>query len=157
MNDRPYLPVLQDGRQSSAALAIQRGTCRVLLDAGFYPLTEFTLANGRRTDITAIGPKGDIWIVEIKSSIADFRSDNKWPDYTEFCDRFFFAANPDMPLGIFPESSGLIVADQFGGEVIRTVERATLNAARRKAVMVRFARSAAARLQDLADPQTRES
>jgi hypothetical protein len=152
--DRLHQPVLQDGRQSSAALAIQRGTCRLLLETGFHPLTEFTLANGRRTDITAVGPKGGIWIVEIKSGVADFRADKKWPDYTEFCDRFFFAASPDMALGIFPETAGLIVADRFGGEIIRTVEQAVLNAARRKAVMLRFARSAAARLQDLADPNS---
>ncbi len=154
MTGRPPAPVLRDGRQSLAALATRRGSCRLLRDTGFHPLTEFTLANGRRTDITAIGPKGDIWIVEIKSSIADFRSDTKWPDYTEFCDRFFFAASPDLPVGIFPETCGLIVADRFGGEIIRTVEQAALSAARRKAVVLRFARSAAVRLQDLADPQS---
>lgn len=152
MTDRLQQPIPQDGRQSSAALAIQRGTCRLLLETGFHPLTEFTLANGRRADIAAIGPKGGIWIVEIKSSVADFRADKKWPDYTEFCDRFFFATSPDMALEIFPESAGLIVADRFGGEVLRTVEQVVLNAARRKAVMLRFARSAAARLRGLSDP-----
>ncbi len=144
--------VPHDGRQSPAALAIQRGASRLLLETGFHPLAEFTLANGRRADITAIGPTGEIWILEIKSSVADFRTDRKWPEYIEFCDRFFFATSPDMPGTIFPESAGLIVADRFGGEILRTVEQSPLSAARRKAVMLRFARSAAARLQDLADP-----
>lgn len=145
-------PVALDGRQSKAALAIQRGTCRLLLETGFHPLTEFTLANGRRTDITAIGQKGEIWIVEIKSSVADFRSDQKWPDYAGFCDRFFFAASADVPADIFPDEAGLIVADRFGGEIVRMIEGDALNGARRKAVTLRFARAGAARLRGLADP-----
>lgn len=141
-----------DGRQSDAASAIQRGACRLLLDTGYRPLTEFTLASGRRADITAIGRKGEIWIVEVKSCIADFRADAKWPEYMDFCDRFFFATSPDVSRDVFPDDSGLIVADKFGAEIIQQASRDPLSAARRKAVTLRFARTAAARLHGLADP-----
>lgn len=105
-----------------------------------------TLANGRRADVAAIGPAGDVTIVEIKSSVADFRSDQKWPEYRPFCDRFFFAVSHEFPHDLIPDEAGLIIADGFGGAIIREPETEKLAAARRKAVTLRFARLAATRL-----------
>lgn len=143
---------LPDGRQSEAALRICRGVRRHLASHGFASLPEVSLRSGRRADIVAINGRGDIWIVEIKSSIADFRTDTKWPEYQMHCDRFFFATSPDVPLTIFPQEAGLIVADGFGAETLRMPEVRTLAGATRKEVLVRFARAGAFRLQGLDDP-----
>jgi hypothetical protein len=107
-------PGLVDGRQSQAALDIARGTRRLLLSHNLASLPEVSLANGRRADITALSDRGEIWIVEIKSCVDDFRADNKWPEYREFCDRLFFAVAPDFPQQMLPPDTGLIVADRFG-------------------------------------------
>ena len=130
---------------------ICRGTLRLLSQLGYYGVTEMTLANNRRADIAAIGPGGDIWIIEIKSSIADFKSDNKWRDYMDFCDRLSFAVGDDFPQPLIPPEAGLIVADAFYGAVIRDAPEVRLVPARRKAVTLRFARLAAARLAGVAD------
>jgi hypothetical protein len=126
--------------------AILSGLQRVLEDQGFYALSEFTLANGRRADAIAIGPDGDIAIVEVKSGLADYLSDRKWQDYRAYCDRFYFAVDPDFPAERLPVSAGLIVADAFGGVILREAEPARLHPARRRALTLQFARSAAARL-----------
>jgi len=143
----------RDGRQSDTAYATQRGVCRMLRQRGFAALCELPLADGRRADIMALGDKGEIWIIEIKSSPEDFHADHKWPFYAEFCDRLYFAIPPFMERSIIPHAAGLIVADSFGAEVLRDGAMAPLAAARRKAVMLRFARAAAFRLHGLADPQ----
>ena len=141
-----------DGRQSEAALDIARGGCRLLIAHGLAPLPEFTLANGRRADLIALGHNGVLWIVEIKSSLADFRADQKWPEYREFCDRLFFAVARDFPVAVLPDDAGLILADRYGGEIVRPAPEFKLAPARRKAVIGRFARVAALRLRALADP-----
>ena len=143
---------LADRRQSEAAAAIQRGTRRLLATLGYSTLPEFTLATGRRADIVALSSSGEIWIVEVKSSVADFRSDGKWSEYEAFCDRFLFAVAPHFPAEILPESAGLILADAFGAELMRPALETTLSAARRKAMTLLIARSAAVRLHGLADP-----
>jgi hypothetical protein len=143
-----------DGRQSDTALMIQRGVCRLLRDLGFAVLTEFTLASGRRADVTAVKPDGTLWIVEIKSSPEDFYADGKWPEYRDYCDQFFFAVSPLMDQSIMPVDAGLMVADGYGAEVMRQEEPHALMAARRKAVMLQFARVAAQRLHSLWDPIT---
>lgn len=153
MDETSHLP--RDGRQSDRALQIQRGICRALRDLGFAPVTEFPLVTGRRMDVLAIGPKSEIWAVEIKSSVADFRADAKWPDYLDWCDRLYFAIPQDVPAEILPETAGLAVADQHGAEFLRHPQDRPLAAARRKAVMLRFARAAAMRLHQLADPGLR--
>ena len=135
-----------------AATAILRGVQRLLRSHGFESIAEAGLANGRRADAIAIGPSGDVWIVEIKSSIADFRSDNKWPEYRDYCDRLFFAVAPDFPTGILPPDTGLMLADRYGGEIIRDAPEIRLSAARRKAVTLAFARVAAARLASAIEP-----
>ena len=103
-----------DGRQSQTALAVARGTARLLISLGFCCVSELPLASGRRADLVALGRDGEIWIVEIKSSVADFRADQKWMDYRMHCDRLFFATTTEVPCEIFPPDTGLIVADAFG-------------------------------------------
>lgn len=145
------LPV--DGRQSAAALDIARGTCRLLALMGLRAVPEVVLANGRRADLVAIGEKGETVIVEIKSSLEDFRADAKWPDYRAFCDRLYFAVGIDFPREVLPETVGIVVADRYGGEVVREAPEHPLAGARRKALLLRFARIAAGRLMTLADPE----
>lgn len=143
---------LEDGRQSAQALAIQRGTMRHLRRLGLAVVPELTLASGRRADLVGLTPQGEIWIVEIKSSLADFRSDMKWPDYRSFCDRLFFASSSNVPMDIFPEDAGFVLADDYGAEIIRDAPIEKMAAARRKAVTIRFAQAAAHRLHKILDP-----
>ena len=142
-----------DGRQSPTALAVGRGTQRLLLALGLSCVCELPLGSGRRADLVGIGHNGDIWIVEIKSSIADFRVDQKWPDYRLHCDRLLFATASHVPLDIFPADAGLIVADAYGAELVREAPEHRMHAATRRSMMLCFARAAARRLQALADPQ----
>lgn len=146
-------PLITDGRQSERALRVQRGVMRLM--RATYDLccfTEVTLANNRRADVLGVGPKGEIWIVEIKTSLEDFRVDAKWPEYKHFCDRFFFAKPLELDAGMFPEDEGLIVADGHGAEVIRPASDDPLPAARRKAMMLKLARLGADRIHALLDP-----
>ena len=142
-----------DGRQSPTALAIARGTARHLHALGYCVVSELSLPSGRRADLVALGGGGEIVIVEIKSSVADFRADQKWMDYRLHCDRLFFATVVDVPCEIFPKDTGLIVADAFGAVTICEAPEHRLQAPTRKAMMLRFAHAAALRLQALADPQ----
>jgi hypothetical protein len=141
-----------DGRQSETALAVARGTTRLLHAHGFSVVSELPLASGRRADLVALDGKGEIWIVEIKSSIADFRADQKWMDYRAHCDRLFFATTQQVPCEIFPSDTGLIVADAFGASFVCDAPEHRLAAPTRKSMMLLFARAAALRLQALADP-----
>ena len=145
--------VITDGRQSLRAAEVQRGVGRLFLEMGFATLTELPLSTGRRADIVAVNRTGEIWIVEIKSSVEDFRADHKWPEYWEHCDRLYFAIPHDVPQDIIPRDTGLIVADRYGAEVIRDVAEQRLSAARRKSVILRFGRAGALRLHGLADPE----
>ena len=142
-----------DGRQSQTAAAIARGTARYLHALGYCVVTELPLPSGRRADLVALGGDGEIVIVEIKSSVADFRADQKWTDYRMHCDRLFFATIVDVACEIFPSDAGLIVADAFGASIVAEAPEHRLAAATRKTVMLRFAHAAALRLQALADPQ----
>jgi hypothetical protein len=144
------LPV--DGRQSETALAVARGTARLLHAHGFSVVSELPLPSGRRADLVALDSAGTIWIVEIKSSVADFRADQKWQDYRAHCDRLFFATSLEVPCEIFPPDTGLIVADAFGAEFKCDAPEHKLPAATRKSMMLIFARVAARRLSSLADP-----
>jgi hypothetical protein len=125
--------------------AVTRGAARLLVGLGYAPLAEVTLPNGRRADLMALGPRGDILIVEVKSGIEDFRIDRKWPEYAPFCDGFYFAVAPQFPEGVLPDEPGLLVADGFGGAVVREAPVAPLAPARRKALTLAFARLAAMR------------
>ena len=141
-----------DGRQSPTALRIQRGVRRLFSQMGCVTLPEFSLVNGRRADVIALCGAGRLTIVEIKSSVADFRADRKWPDYRDFCDRFFFAIAEGVPQALIPEGCGLILADGYGAAILREAPEHPLSGPRRKAVTLRFAHSAARVLHALADP-----
>ena len=142
---------LRDGRQSPTALEIRRGVSRLLREHGSALVAEFQLANGRRADLAAIDRSGKFVIIEIKSSVADFRADGKWPDYTGYCDRFYFATHAGVPPEIFPHDEGLILADRFGAEILRDSRTLKLAPARRKAVTLSFAHAAANRLERVLD------
>ncbi len=143
-----------DGRQSDNALLVQRGVGRYLRSLGRSLVFELPLASGRRADIVALDGSGEIWIVEIKSSVDDFRTDHKWPDYRLHCDRLFFATHGGVPEEIFPSDAGLILADGFGAEISRPAPEHRLPAATRKSMLLRFAHAAASRLHGLYDPAT---
>lgn len=137
---------LADGRQSERALLVRRGVQRLFSHMGAVVLPELPLASGRRADLTVLGSKGEFMIIEIKSSIEDFRADGKWPDYRQHCDRFYFATHPDVPTDIFPDDAGFILSDGHGAEILREAPEHKLAGATRKALMLRFARAGARRL-----------
>jgi hypothetical protein len=141
-----------DGRQSQTALAVARGASRLLISLGFCCVSELPLASGRRADLVALGRDGEIWIVEVKSSVADFRADQKWMDYRLHCDRLFFATTVEVPCEIFPPDTGLIVADAFGAEIKCEAPEHRLHTATRKSMTLSIARAASLRLQPLIDP-----
>jgi hypothetical protein len=128
------------------AADVARGVSRLLIQEGFAPILEFTLANGRRLDVAALGPDGTMLGVEIKVALADLKGDQKWPEYLEFCELFYFAIPPDFPDDYVPAGTGLIVADRYGGAIVRPSARTQLHPSRRKAVTLSFARAAAERL-----------
>jgi hypothetical protein len=139
---QPFGDPVPQGR----AADIVRGVQRMLAEEGAASLTEVTLANGRRADVMAVSSRGEITIIEVKSCLPDFASDRKWPEYAPYCDRFLFAVDCDFPHERIPDEVGLIVADGFGGAIVRPPGLHPLSGARRKAVTLGFARLAAARL-----------
>jgi hypothetical protein len=142
-----------DRRQSKTALAVARGTARLLRSLGFSCVNELPLPSGRRADLVALNERGEIWIVEIKSSVEDLRADHKWEDYRVHCDRLFFAFTQDIPSEIFPKDTGLIVADAYGGHLLCDAPEHRLAPPARKWMTVRFAVTAARRINRLVDPQ----
>jgi hypothetical protein len=141
-----------DTLQRMAAADICRGAARLLRAHGLATVAEMSLANSRRADLAGISDGGEIWIIEVKSCLEDFRSDQKWPEYSAFCDRLFFAVAPDFPREVLPPDTGLIIADRYGGEIVRPAPEHRLAGARRKAMTLRLARIAAMRLQAAVDP-----
>ena len=142
-----------DLRQSETALAVARGTARLLHALGFSCISELSLPSGRRADLVALNERGEIWIVEIKSSVEDLRADHKWEDYRAHCDRLFFAFTQDLPCEIFPKDTGLIVADAYGAHLLCDAPEHRLPAPTLKLMTVRFAIAAARRMNRLIDPQ----
>lgn len=133
-------------------LAVTRGAARLAAALGWAPVFEVTLPNGRRADIMAVSPKGEFMIVEVKSSIEDYRCDHKWGEYAPWCDRFYFAVAPEFPREILSAGPGLIVADGFGGSVLVESPVSPLAPARRKSLLLGFARLAALRAAGLPEP-----
>jgi hypothetical protein len=131
---------------------LARGVCRHLRSLDFVCVKELVPTRGLRVDVMALGSKGEIWIVECKSSRADYQSDHKWQGYLEWCDRFFWAVDGDFPTELLPDETGLIIADAYDGEVVRMAPEDKMAAARRKVMVQKFARTAAMRLQSLCDP-----
>ncbi len=125
--------------------AVTRGAARVFVALGYAPLVEVRLPNGRRADVMAMGPRGEIAMAEVKSGVEDFRADQKWGEYRPYCDMFYFAVAPEFPSTILPPEPGLIVADAFDGAVLREAPCLPLAGARRRALTVAFARLAASR------------
>jgi hypothetical protein len=138
---------------SANAARLARGVCRALDQLGYACLREFPLANSRRADILALGKSGEFVIVEVKTSGTDFRADHKWSHYRDFSDRFYFAVADSFPQRLIPDECGLMVADGFGAALLRDGVRTRLGPARRRALTLRFARVAAARLQRLLEPE----
>lgn len=134
---------------------LARGVCRALDGLGFVPICEYPVARRLRVDVLALGPKAEIWIIECKSSLADFRADQKWQGYLPWCDRFFWAVGPEFPRAVLPGGHGLLLADAYGGELVQIGPETRLAPARRKALMLGVARAAGRRLQRMTDPQGR--
>jgi len=131
---------------------LARGVSRHLRAHDFVSIEEFVPARGQRLDVFALGPKGEFWVIECKSSRADFRADDKWQGYLDWGDRFFWAVGEDFPTEILPEGCGLIIADGYDAEILRMGPETRLAPARRKALTQKFARASAARLQGWRDP-----
>ena len=147
MPDDATSPTLQPGQ------LLARGVCRHLTAAhGFATVEELVPTRGLRVDVMALGPKSEIWVVECKSSRADFQSDAKWQGYLEWCDRYFWAVDEAFPTELLPEGTGLIMADAYDAEIIRMGPESKLPAARRKVMVQKFARHAALRLHGIRDP-----
>ncbi len=132
---------------------VTRGVCRYLSELGYRVLTEFTLRNGRRADVIGLADDGRVVIVEVKTSVADLKADQKWPDYDDFCDQLFFAVPRDFALDLLPADCGILVADNWGADELRAAEVVPLHASRRRVLTLKFARKAAQRLYDLTDPR----
>lgn len=154
--------VIPETADPQTAQDVARGISRLLWRAGIAPLTEVPLGNGRRADVVGLGPDGRITLIEIKVSLADLRGDAKWPEYLEYCDRYFWAVPHGFPLADFdgdrfqPERAGLIVADRWDAAEVRAGAWVPLSPARRKAETLRFARRAAQRLLWQGDPGATE-
>ncbi|WP_299724685.1 MmcB family DNA repair protein [uncultured Tateyamaria sp.] len=146
LDPAPLAPDLMPGQ------LLARGVARHLASLGWVSVEELVPARGLRVDVMALGPKGEIWVIECKSSRADFMSDSKWEGYLEWCDRFFWAVDGDFPVDLLPEDSGLIIADAYDAEIIRMAPEDKLAAARRKVMVQKFATHAARRLHSLRDP-----
>ena len=140
------LPTLRPGQ------ILARGVCRHLFGHGFATVEELVPAPGLRVDVMALGATGEIWVVECKSSVADFAADGKWQGYLPWCDRYFWAVDASFPAELLPEETGLIIADGYDAEIVRMGPEARLAGARRKAVVQRFARHAALRWHAARDP-----
>jgi hypothetical protein len=136
-------------------VTLARGVCRMLAERGFAALPEFATRDGLRMDVLALGPKGELWCVEVKSSRADFLADGKWQGYLPWCDRFFFAVPEGFPDDLLPPEHGLMRADRWGADILRWGPEERLAGARRKMLTLAFARLAAARVLTLTDPLPR--
>lgn len=138
--------VLQPGQ------ILARGVARHLRQHDFVSIEEFVPRRGLRVDVLALGPKGEFWVIECKSSRADYMADGKWQGYLEWCDRFFWAVDADFPTDLLPAETGLIIADGYDAEILRSGPETRLAPARRKVMLQKFARHAASRLQGWRDP-----
>lgn len=144
--DRSDLSQLMPGQR------IARGVTRFLAGYGFVSVEEFVPVRGLRVDVMGLGPKSEIWVIECKSSPVDFQTDAKWQGYLEWCDRYFWAVDPEFPSDLLPTNTGLIIADAYDAEIIRMAPEEKVPAARRKVLIQKFATQAARRLQYLRDP-----
>ena len=154
----PLSAVTAEGRgrfdnSSPLTRSLTRGVCRMLTETGFGPITEFRLPNHRRADVIALGAGAEFLIVEIKSTVADFRGDGKWPEYLPYCDRFYFAVPETFPLDILPDDCGLMIADSYGAAIRREAPERPITTLRRRRQLLRFALTASERLHRVSDPR----
>jgi hypothetical protein len=139
------------------AAEVARGGTRLLCRHDLFAMCEVPLPNGRRADLMAIGARGELTIVEIKVAKADLLGDQKWTDYLDYCDRFFWAVPQALAhlldeARFLPDHAGLMVADRYDAVVMREPSTRPLAPARRRAETLRFARRAARRLSAQIDP-----
>jgi hypothetical protein len=153
---RPWAGALATDPAAITA-AVTRGVCRWLEDVGYAALREFKLGTGRRADVVGLDARGTIVMVEVKSTPADFRADDKWMDYVPYCDAFSFAVPPEFPWQILPAQCGVVIADAYAATVVRHAPVHKLAAARRRALTLRFALAAGQRLSSVVDPRARDS
>ena len=146
------MAIVEQDRITAPRLA--RGVCRALTALGYAALTEFPLNSGRRVDVIAVNGAGETVIVEVKTSTADYRTDRKWNEYLEFCDAFYFAVPSAFPIALLPADCGLMVADDYGAEVLRRPAAQPMNGSRRRAQTLRLAVAAMQRLGRLVDPES---
>ncbi len=132
---------------------LARGVCRHLSTHGMVTVEELVPTSGLRVDVMALSAKDEVWVIECKSSRADFQSDNKWQGYIEWCDRYFWAVDADFPTDLLPPETGLIIADPYDAEIIRPAPLEKMAAVRRKVMIRKFAFHAARRLRDYRDPK----
>lgn len=144
---QPFDKPLQPGQ------ILARSVCRHLQSHDFESILEFVPERGRRVDVMALGPKGEIWVIECKSSRTDFVTDTKWQGYLQWSDRYFWAVDEMFPHHLLPDDTGLILTDAYSAEIVRMGPEARLAPARRAAVTRKFARHAARRLHHLVDPR----
>jgi len=143
--DSDHNPETRADTAEKPGIRLTRGVLRLLLDLDRPGLEEFRLGNHRRADVLALGRDGEFWLVEVKSSVADFQSDEKWHEYLDWCDRFYFAVPEDFPQALIPADCGLMIVDPYGGAILRQPEADKLASARRKKLTLDFARTAARR------------
>ncbi len=146
------MPEDQTPPQLMPGQLLARGVCRHLTMLDFVTVEELIPTPGLRVDVMALGPKGEIWVIECKSSRADYQSDHKWEGYLEWCDRYFWAVDKDFPTELLPDETGLIIADAYDAEILRMAPEDKLAAPRRKVMTQKFARHAARRWQAARDP-----
>ena len=132
---------------------LARGVMRAFGDMGHACIAELPLGNGRRVDVMALDRGGLLTVVEVKSSLADYRSDGKWQEYLPYCDAFYFAVAEDFDRSVLPDGVGVMVADRYDAAIIMPSPEFKLAAARRKALTLRFARAAARRLMQADGPE----
>lgn len=147
------LPETDNLSEMMPGQVLARGVSRHLASHGYATIEEFVPSRGLRVDVMALGAKGELWVIECKSSRADFLSDGKWQGYLEWCDRYFWAVDQDFPVDLLPEGTGLIIADGYDAEIVRMGPEAKLAGARRNKLVRSFAFHAARRLQRLRDPR----
>lgn len=140
--------------RAAATIEICRGVQRLLFAHGLASVTELMLPDGKRADVAALGKSGELWIIEVKSCLADLKADSKWQDYADYCDRLWMAVDRRFPIEVIPDTAGLIIADRYGADIMRQADKHAMPAPRRRSMTLQFARTAAARLQTLRDPQS---
>ncbi len=132
---------------------LARGVMRAFGDMGQSCLAELPLGTGRRVDVMALDSSGLLTIVEVKTTLADYRYDNKWPEYLPYCDAFYFAVAENFDRVVLPDGVGVMVADRYGAAVVTPSAEFKMAPARRKALTLRFARTAGRRLMRLDEPE----